>query len=904
MDFNFDTGTIFDGIQVIDPTLLPPLGGAAGVLTIAGTGALGLPSGTTLQEPSPAIGGWIRYNTDLTAVEYFNGTVWVQFAVGGGTVTSVAATTTSTGLSITGSPITTAGTLTFALSSSLQALSALGSSAGTGLLVQTGVGTFTNTEIDGTTGTIVVANGDGVAGNPTITLATAGTPVTASFVKITTDTFGRVSATTPVTTTDITTLVDGTYVNVTGDTMSGNLTFTGGSEVLGLPATPSDDTAATSKAYVDAVAAGLSWKEAVVAATTTNITLSGPQTLDGVAVVAGDRVLVKDQTDDTQNGIYIVAAGAWARSPDMDSTTPINEVNGAAVFVEQGTTQAATGWTQIDNVTTIGTDPIQWSQFSGAGSYTAGNGLTLTGNVFALATPVTPANGGTGSTTVPTAGQILIGNGTTYSTAALTAGTGIVVTNGAGTITISADPTDTVTSVSGTANQITSVPTVGAVVLSIPTTFIAPGSVEVTTTLAVDVAETINPNLSTGNIGVGLTIYGNTANDLQDWILNDGVTTAAKVDPVGNLYVYKGLGDSANSLGTSGQILTSNGTSVVWANPAATGVTSFSAGTTGFTPATATTGAVTLAGVLNAANGGTGVDTSSAPNGSLLIGNGAGLSLATLTAGTGVSIGNGAGSIVITNTGVTSVALADASTTPIYAVTGSPVTTTGTLTVTLATQAANTAFLGPVTGAAAQPTFRAIAYADLPLKLYVENPSTPTAPTAVGTNAVAVGSGASAAVNNSFAQGDGALTNLVGQRAYANGSFTGPGDAQHGVYVLRAETTNATPGILTLDDAAALLVMPNNSMWTFSIFVAAHRTDATGGGAAYKFEGGVRKDTTSGSITFIGNPSKTVLGETNTPWDVTLTIDTVNGSFNITGIGEAAKTIRWVATVLTTEVTN
>lgn len=901
MDFNFDTGAIFDGIQSIDPTVLPPLGGVAGVLTITGTGALGLPSGTTLQEPSPAVGGWIRYNTDLTSIEYFNGTSWVQLAVGGGTVTSVAATTTSTGLSITGSPITSTGTFVFTLNAELQGLAGLTT---TGLVARTGAGTYSPVTITGTAGNIAVTNGSGVAGNPTIDLVTLGTPVTASFVKITTDTFGRVSATTPVTTADITALVDGTYVNVTGDTMSGNLTFTGGATVTGLPA-PVAGSDAVNKDYADALANGLSWKTSVIAGTTANITLSGPQTIDGVAVVAGQRVLVKNQTATQDNGIYVVNAGAWVRATDMDSTTPVNEINGAAVFVEQGTLNADTAWVQIDDVVTLGTDPVQFVQFAGAGAYTAGNGLTLTGNQFSLSSPVSVANGGTALSTTPTNGQLLIGNGTNYTLAGITAGTGVSVTNGAGSITVA---NTGVLSITGTANQITASAATGAVTLSVPAVFIAPGSVEVTTTLAVDVAATINPNLTAGNIGVGLTIFGNTADDLQDWILNDGTTIAVKVDPAGDLYVLRGLGDSTSSLGTAGQILTSTGTAVTWSNPAATGVTSFSAGTTGFTPNTATTGAVTLAGTLNVANGGTGLTALGAANTVLGV-NAAGTAAEykAITAGTGISVTNGVGVITVANTGVTSVALLDGSTTPIYTISGSPVTTTGTLTFTLGSQAANTAFLAP-NGTAGQPGFRAIVAADLTgaLQLYTENPSTPVTPVATGANAVAIGSGAVASAPGSFAEGEGANAAVFGQKAFANGSFATPGDAQHGVYVLRNETTSATVTELFLDGTAGAerLVLPNDSVFTFDILVAARRTDATGGGAAYRFVGAARKDTTAGSITFIGSPSKTVLGETNVAWDAALVVDTTNGSIKVNVTGEAAKTIRWVATVQTSEVTN
>ncbi len=115
------------------------------------------------------------------------------------------------------------------------------------------------------------------------------------------------------------------------------------------------------------------------AATTTNITLSAPQTIDGVSVIAGDRVLVKDQSTALANGIYVVAAGAWARATDADSSAKIPA--GIFTFVEEGTANADTGWVlTTNNPITLGTTPLAFTQFSGAGQVTAGGGLTKTGN--------------------------------------------------------------------------------------------------------------------------------------------------------------------------------------------------------------------------------------------------------------------------------------------------------------------------------------------------------------------------------------------------------------------------------------------------------------------------------------------------------------------------------------------
>ena len=148
--------------------------------------------------------------------------------------------------------------------------------------------------------------------------------------------------------------------------------------------TPTASTDAATKAYVDSVAQGLSVKTAVRVATTANITLSGIQTIDGVLLVAGDRVLVKNQSTTSQNGVYDVASGAWTRSADSDAGT---ELVNAFYFVNSGTTLQATGWTQsTPGPITIGSTAIVFNQFSGAADYQAGSGLTKTGLTFDVGT--------------------------------------------------------------------------------------------------------------------------------------------------------------------------------------------------------------------------------------------------------------------------------------------------------------------------------------------------------------------------------------------------------------------------------------------------------------------------------------------------------------------------------------
>lgn len=146
-------------------------------------------------------------------------------------------------------------------------------------------------------------------------------------------------------------------------------------------ATPTDASDAATKGYVDASQQGLDVKESVKAATTGNITLSGTQTVDGVALSVGDRVLVKDQSTGSQNGIYVVAAGSWSRAADADADSEVTA--GLFTFVEEGSTNADAGFSLTTNgAITVDTTALTFTQFSGAGSVSAGDGLSKSGNTL------------------------------------------------------------------------------------------------------------------------------------------------------------------------------------------------------------------------------------------------------------------------------------------------------------------------------------------------------------------------------------------------------------------------------------------------------------------------------------------------------------------------------------------
>jgi hypothetical protein len=160
--------------------------------------------------------------------------------------------------------------------------------------------------------------------------------------------------------------------------------------------TPTNSTDAATKAYVDSAAQGIDWKASVRAATDGNrelLEMENGEVVDGVTLATGDRVLVKNQTDATANGIYVVqASGAPVRSSDADSGAEVTA--NFAVFVEEGTVNADSGWTLTNNGTvTVGTTALVFTQFTGLGQITAGTGLDKTGNTLDIDSTVTTNDG-------------------------------------------------------------------------------------------------------------------------------------------------------------------------------------------------------------------------------------------------------------------------------------------------------------------------------------------------------------------------------------------------------------------------------------------------------------------------------------------------------------------------------
>ena len=255
------------------------------------------------------------------------------------------------------------------------------------------------------TGGVVTATGNVTAGN----LSTAGVvTATGNITGGNLSTGGLVTATGNITGGNIVT--GGTVSATGGATFAGNVAMTN-KNITGL-ADPVNAQDAATKQYVDDVAQGLDPKASVVYATaaalpaytynngtsgvgaTITADSNGALSIDGSAVSANQRVLIKNETSSNApyNGIYVVtnagsagAAFVLTRTTDFDSASPSGEIPGAFVFVESGSTNADTGWVCTTNSpVTVGTTDITFVQFSGAGTYSAGTGLTLTGTTFSV----------------------------------------------------------------------------------------------------------------------------------------------------------------------------------------------------------------------------------------------------------------------------------------------------------------------------------------------------------------------------------------------------------------------------------------------------------------------------------------------------------------------------------------
>lgn len=319
--------------------------------------------------------------------------------------------------------------------------------------------------------------------------------------------------------------------------------------------TPTIDTNIANKAYVDSVAQGLSFKAPARVTTTENIpTLSGLLTVDGITLVAGNRVLVKNQATQSQNGIYVAASGAWARSADANTW---DEIVSAYLFIEEGDVWAGSSWVDTNQRGgTLGTTPITFVQFSNNATYTAGTGLTLTGFQFSITnTGVTAASYGSATQTptfsVNAQGQLTLAGNTTVTPAV-----GSITGLGTGVATWLATPTS-----ANLAAAVSDETGTGALVFANSPTLVTPilgtpASGTLTNCTGLPLSTGVSGTLPILNGGTGQTTASAAFNALSpitsvgDLIIGDGTNSATRL-----------------AIGTSSYILTSNGTTATWQAP-------------------------------------------------------------------------------------------------------------------------------------------------------------------------------------------------------------------------------------------------------------------------------------------------------------------------------------------------
>lgn len=429
-----------------------------------------------------------------------------------------------------------------------------------------------------------------------------------------------------------------------------------GYKIVGMadPTSPQDG---ATKAYVDQFSSGLDVRAGARLATTTNITLSGVQTIDGETTATGDKILVKNQTDASENGTYLANdAGAWTRTADADQDGEI--VKGMYVFISEGALNQKSGWILITpNPIVVGTTDLEFVQFTAAGQVSAGVGLDIDGSeLFALsANPnnisisssgIDIASNYPGQTSITTLGTIVTGvwNSSTPIAAAY-GGTGLT----------SYDPGDIIY-----ANGVSSLTTLSAV--AVGNVLISGGVNTAPQWDKVGLTTHVSGVLPIGSGGTGQT----NATDAFDAL--------SPMTSLGDI-IYGGASGTRTRLQgnttTTKRFLSQTGNGSVSAAPSWISVTKADVGLSNVENTALSTwpgsSAIQTVGVINAvsaywqanviaiAYGGTGL--SAAPSaGQVLIGTSSNTyALSSLSQGAGISISSGSGSITITNSGVTSV---------------------------------------------------------------------------------------------------------------------------------------------------------------------------------------------------------------------------------------------------------
>jgi hypothetical protein len=507
---------------------------------------------------------------------------------------------------------------------------------------------FTGTLIDGTSNITITNNGNidlVSAGNSTAVISGTGLDITGTVDANGVGTFGSIITPSVTGTTGNLTLTAGSsddYVEIrptgTGQVHVGGFKI----ESLGAPTASTD---AATKQYVDDLAQGLAIQApAIVASTGTLATMSGGTVtydngtagvgatltisgstltaIDGITLSTDDRIVIKDEATSAHNGIYTyTSTTVLTRATDFD--TPTEMAGGDFVFIQQGTLYNDTGWVMTDPVTTVGTSDVTFVQFSGAGSFTAGAGLTLTGTEFSVNID--------GVTTDIQGGNVVVKTSAQFTTPDIGAATG--------------------TSLSATGNVAGGNLTTAGVVSA--TGNITGGNVAGTTGTFTDVAGSLTtaaqPNVTSVGTLVDLTVTGN--------VDGGNINTGGLVDATGNV--------NGGNL-TSGGVVEVTG-NVIGGNVTTAGVVAATGNVSGGNLTTA--GNIdTTAGIFN--GDGFGIS-------NIAAGNIVGLNLSGISNGTSnVDIATADGNITLSVDGTSNVAVIDATGITV----GGTIKATGTLT--------------------------------------------------------------------------------------------------------------------------------------------------------------------------------------------------------------------------------
>jgi hypothetical protein len=919
MDFNFDTSTI-SSILELDP--------GSSNLTIMGPAGVIVPVGTTAQRvATPGTGGIIRFNTTYGLFETYDGTNWSNVQVG---------------------------------NSNLSSLSSL---TGTGFVVQTGPGAFVERVITGTSGEVLVSNGSGVAGNVVVGLATAGTAGT--YATVTTDTFGRVTAgntvqswstivdrpttltgygildafkaganvagisagtfagrpaagtlgnfyyatdttalyydngvawtlESPALTGDVTTTAGG--VATTLATVNGNIGTFGSTTVIpvitvnakGLitavnTATISGSISVTGGDLTMSGSTGTAITNATLNTVNSNVGFFGSNAAvatftvnsKGLVTSAGNVAIVPEAIGAVNVNLLAVANGVATLGVDGRLTNSQIPTSLVGALVYKGVWNAQTNFPTITN----GVGTVGWyykvniagtTNIDGNNNWTVGDMIVFNGTTWdgidGLTTEVTSVFGRTGAVTATLASSDFANQGTT---------TTVLHGNVAGApfwsaINLASDVTGTL--------PITSFPAL--------TGDITTSTGNVATTLA-----TVNSN--TGAFG--------SATQVPTFVVNGkGLITAAANVTIPNSLSFTGNVTGSGSVG-SGVALTLE-----------------DVGTAG------TYGSATAVPVITTDSKGRVTSVSTSAISSSISATGADF---TFSGTTGTAITNGTLATVNANVGT----FGNATYVPTITVNGKGLVTAAS---TVAITASGT---GAVANAGGAPSIQEGVFASMPAAgttgaiyvatdtkaiyrdngvswdqigesslLYTENASAPTASTVTGANAVSIGSDNRATSSYALATGFQSNTAIYGGEVRANGSFAVAGDAQAGKYVLRNRTTSTTQTELFLDGVggSARIVLLNNSAVAYSALFAAHDVTTANTNGAWKINGLIKRDANQASTALVGNRSKSVLTRPNANWDVEVYADTTNGALTFKVTGPASDTVRWVCTVVTTEVTS